>query len=98
MAGMGGEFQADSDLRIALTGAPMRAGIDGTAVAWNASHLLPAGARLAISTAQQRQLWLSACVGGGIQTPELLGRAFGASGRRALALPLAEGRCAGNRS
>ena len=29
MAGMGGEFQADQDLRIALTGARMRAQIDG---------------------------------------------------------------------
>jgi allophanate hydrolase len=29
MAGMGGEFEAGEDLRIALTGAPMRAVIDG---------------------------------------------------------------------
>ncbi|UWQ64723.1 urea amidolyase (plasmid) [Leisingera caerulea] len=72
MAGMGGEFQADSDLRIALTGAPMRASIDGTAVAWNASHLLPAGARLAIGTAQSGSYgYLHA--GGGFQTPEHLG-------------------------
>ena len=35
MAGMGGEFQADVDLRIALTGAPMRASIDGATAAWD---------------------------------------------------------------
>jgi len=48
LAGLGGEFEAQEDLRIALTGASMRASIDGSAVAWNASHLLPAGARLSI--------------------------------------------------
>ncbi|WP_091428721.1 5-oxoprolinase subunit C family protein [Aliiroseovarius sediminilitoris] len=48
MAGMGGEFEADSDLRIALTGAPMRAMLDGMKLAWNASHRWPAGTRLSI--------------------------------------------------
>lgn len=72
MAGMGGEFQADSDLRIALTGAPMRANIDGAAVAWNASHLLPAGARLAIGAAQSGSYGYLH-VGGGLQTPEHMG-------------------------
>nr|WP_282569309.1 urea amidolyase [Aliiroseovarius sp. S1339] len=48
MAGMGGEFEALSDLRIALTGAPMRVTLDGRKLAWNASHNLPAGARLSI--------------------------------------------------
>lgn len=72
MAGMGGEFQADSDLRIALTGAPMRASIDGAAVAWNASHLLPAGARLAIGAARSGSYGYLH-VGGGIHTPEHLG-------------------------
>ncbi|QFT79958.1 KipI antagonist [Roseovarius sp. THAF27] len=52
MAGMGGEFEAESDMRIALTGAPMRAAIDGTRVAWHASHALPAGARLTIGGAE----------------------------------------------
>ena len=51
MAAMGGEFQASEDTRIALTGAPMRATVDGEAVQWNASHLLPAGARLSIGAA-----------------------------------------------
>ncbi|MCB4458241.1 biotin-dependent carboxyltransferase family protein [Leisingera sp. McT4-56] len=89
MAGMGGEFQANSDLRIALTGAPMRASIDGTAVAWSASHLLPVGARLTIGAAR------SGCygylhVGGGIQTPVHLG-ARSAHLAAGIGAPLAEG-------
>ncbi|UWQ26860.1 urea amidolyase (plasmid) [Leisingera aquaemixtae] len=72
MAGLGGEFQAGSDLRIALTGAPMRASIDGTAVAWNASHLLPAGVRLTIGAARSGSYGYLH-VGGGFQTPEHLG-------------------------
>ena len=38
LAGMGGEFEAGEDLRIALTGAPMRASLDGRRLAWHASH------------------------------------------------------------
>ena len=72
MAGMGGEFEADTDLRIALTGAPMRAGIDGTAIAWNASHPLPKGARLSIGAADEG-VYGYLHVGGGIATPERLG-------------------------
>ena len=72
MAGMGGEFQADSDLRIALTGAPMQASIDGALVAWNASHLLPAGTRLTIGAARSGSYGYLH-VGGGFQTPEYLG-------------------------
>ena len=48
MAGLGGEFIADVDLKIALTGAPMRASLDGDKLPWNASHYIPAGARLSI--------------------------------------------------
>ncbi|QDI78212.1 MULTISPECIES: biotin-dependent carboxyltransferase family protein [Leisingera] len=72
MAGLGGEFQAGSDLRIALTGAPMRASIDGTAAAWNASHLLPAGARLTIGAARSGSYGYLH-VGGGFHTPVHLG-------------------------
>lgn len=89
MAGMGGEFQADSDLRIALTGAPMRASIDGTAVAWNASHLLPAGARLVIGAARSGSYGYLH-VGGGIQTPEHLG-ARSAHLAAGIGAPLKEG-------
>ena len=48
MVGAGGTFTATAPLRIALTGAPMTATMDGQALAWNASHLLPAGMELRI--------------------------------------------------
>ena len=52
MAGSGGSFEVDQDTRIALTGAQMQVSIDGEAIAWNASHLLPAGAKLTIGGAR----------------------------------------------
>ncbi len=52
MPGTGGVFEASKDLRIALTGARMRATIDGATAAWNASHLLPAGATLSVGAAE----------------------------------------------
>ncbi len=72
LATMGGTFEASEDMRIALTGAPMPATIDGGRIAWNASHVLPVGARLSIGAAE------AGCygylhVGGGIETPMLLG-------------------------
>lgn len=72
MGGIGGVFAAEADLRIALTGAPMAAAIDGAAVAWNASHRLRAGQRLRLGAAQ------AGCygylhVGGGIATQQILG-------------------------
>lgn len=72
MGGMGGEFEASEDMRIALTGAPMRATIDGARIAWNASHLLSKGARLsigAVETGSYGYLHL----GGGLQLAEKLG-------------------------
>lgn len=72
MAGMGGTFEATEDIRIALTGAPMRASIDGAALAWNASHPLHAGARLTIGPATAG-VYGYLHVGGGIATPEILG-------------------------
>ncbi len=89
MAALGGEFQAGSDLRIALTGAPMRASIDGTAVAWNASHLLPAGARLTIGAAQSGSYGYLH-VSGGIKSAEHLG-ARSAHLAAGIGAPLAEG-------
>lgn len=72
LPGMGGAFEATEDLRIALTGAPMRASIDGTRLAWNASHLLPKGTRLTIGAAETGTYgYLS--IGGGIDVPECLG-------------------------
>jgi len=72
MAGMGGTFEASADMRIALTGAPMRARIDGAAVAWNACHLLQAGARLDIGRATAGAYGYLH-LGGGIATRKILG-------------------------
>lgn len=72
MAGYGGEFSLSADSRIALTGAPMRARIDGEAVRWNATHHLGAGQRLSVEAAEDGVYgYLS--VAGGIQTQERLG-------------------------
>ena len=72
MVGLGGAFTADVDTVIALTGAQMAANIDGAAVVWNASHRLPAGAKLIIGGAQQGTYgYLS--VAGGIDLPDVMG-------------------------
>jgi len=72
MAGVGGEFEALGDLRIALSGAPMQASIDGAAVAWSASHSLEAGQRLVIRAAVSG-VYGYLHLGGGIDGPEFLG-------------------------
>lgn len=72
MAGAGGSFETSETVRIALTGAPMRASLDGAPLAWNASHLLPAGARLVIGPATAG-VYGYLHLGGGIATPEVLG-------------------------
>jgi allophanate hydrolase len=69
LPGMGGEFEATEDMRIALTGAPMRASIEGERVVWNASHMLPRGARLSIG-AVEAGAYGYLHLGGGIATPE----------------------------
>lgn len=72
MAGSGGTFRADSHLRIALTGAEMGANIDGEAIQWNASHLLPAGATLTIGGARNGSYGYLH-VGGGFATDPVMG-------------------------
>jgi len=72
LAGFGGDFEASEDIRIALTGAPMRASIDGEAVAWNASYALPRGARLSIGAVTAGSYGYLH-VGGGIDAPEVMG-------------------------
>ncbi|SHG99237.1 biotin-dependent carboxyltransferase family protein [Marivita hallyeonensis] len=71
MPGAGGVFEARDDIRIALTGAPMRAQIDETTLVWNASHRLPKGARLTIGPVTAGSVGYLH-VGGGIATPEML--------------------------
>lgn len=72
MAGFGGVFSFDTDRRIALTGAQMRATLDGQALVWNASHLIPAGARLEIGGVI-RGSYGYLTVGGGLDLPQVLG-------------------------
>lgn len=72
MVGMGGNFRATADVRIALTGAPMTATLDGAPLTWNASHLLPAGATLAIGGVRTGTYGYLH-VGGGFDTPVMMG-------------------------
>ncbi|MDE4276792.1 biotin-dependent carboxyltransferase family protein [Phaeobacter gallaeciensis] len=72
MGGMGGTFEATAPLRIALTGAPMAATLDGAALAWNASHRIEAGQRLDIGPAR-RGVYGYLHLGGGIDTEPVLG-------------------------
>jgi 5-oxoprolinase (ATP-hydrolysing) subunit C len=65
------ELEPTRPLRIALTGAPMRALADGVPLAWNASHDLPAGARLVLSGSAGGYSYLH--VGGGIAGHPALG-------------------------
>ncbi len=51
MAGFGGTFVAQQDLTIALTGAPMRATLDGAPLVWNASHAVLKGQTLNVGAA-----------------------------------------------
>lgn len=71
MSGMGGEFEVTEDTRIALTGAPMRATIEGRRLAWNASHQLTKGTRLSIGAAESGTYGYLH-LGGGIQTSPIL--------------------------
>lgn len=57
--------------RIALTGAPMRARTGDGALVWQASHSLPAGARLELSGSVGGYSYLH--IGGGVDGPRRLG-------------------------
>ncbi|MVO18219.1 biotin-dependent carboxyltransferase family protein [Parasedimentitalea huanghaiensis] len=72
MGGIGGTFEAVGTLRIALTGAPMTATLDGVALTWNASHLVEAGQKLVIGAAR-RGVYGYLHLGGGIDTDRFLG-------------------------
>ena len=72
MAGFGGLFVAQKDLRIALTGATMQATLDGVPLRWNASHGMPEGAALKIGAAPSGGYGYLH-VGGGIDAPVVMG-------------------------
>ncbi|MEL7213834.1 MAG: urea amidolyase [Pseudomonadota bacterium] len=72
MAGFGGTFTAECDLRIALTGAAMQADLDGVPLTWNASHTLSKGATLRIGAAPSGGYGYLH-LGGGIDAPIVIG-------------------------
>lgn len=72
MAGAGGTFTVDAPTRIALTGAPMTATLDGAPLRWNATHRVDPGQQLAIGGAQAG-VYGTLTPAGGIATPEWLG-------------------------
>lgn len=71
MAGSVVALRAERDLRIALTGAPMRATCDGARLAWQASHAVARGAVIDIAAGAGGYGYLH--VGGGIDTTPVLG-------------------------
>lgn len=72
MAGMGGVFEATAPLRIALTGAPMQACLDGETLAWNASHQIQAGQKLEIG-GTRKGVYGYLHLGGGVDSDVMLG-------------------------
>lgn len=72
MAGSGGHFSTDTDLRIALTGADMTAKIDDVPLVWHASHLLPAGSTLRIGGARGGTYGYLH-IGGGVASEHVMG-------------------------
>ena len=72
MAGAGGDFTVSEPTRFALTGAPMRATVEGAPLRWHASHVLLPGQRLAIGGATAGNYGYLTFAGG-IATPERLG-------------------------
>ncbi|MEO9822975.1 MAG: biotin-dependent carboxyltransferase family protein [Paracoccaceae bacterium] len=76
MAGMGGRFTVTAPTRFALSGASMRARLDGTPIEWNASHLALPGMKLEIGAAEDG-VYGYLHLGGGLDTGvELGGRGF----------------------
>ena len=71
-AGLGGVYEATENIRIAVTGAPMQATIEGEKIAWNASHMLRQGEKLTLgNTVKGNYAYLH--LGGGVATKPFLG-------------------------
>ena len=76
MAGIGGRFRVDAPIRFALSGAKMRAKLDGAPIEWNASHIALPGMQLEIGAAEDG-VYGYLHLGGGLDTQvELGGRGF----------------------
>jgi allophanate hydrolase len=72
MAGLGGVFSVSAPTRFALTGAPMRADINGEALRWNFSHVLLPEQQLTIGAAEAGNYGYLT-LAGGIAGPNFLG-------------------------
>ena len=72
IAGFGGRFRFDIDTRIALTGAPMVATLNGQGLAWNQTHHIPKGAELELGACKSGSYGYLTFAGG-MQTPLHLG-------------------------
>lgn len=72
MPGLGGTFSFTEPTRFALSGARMRAMLDGALIEWNASHLALPGMRLEIGAAEEG-VYGYLHFGGGLMTDEELG-------------------------
>lgn len=68
----GGRFRVTAATRIALTGAPMRASIEGRALRWTAAHLLAPGDILDIRPGESG-VYAYLSLAGGIVSAEILG-------------------------
>ena len=75
MMGYGGTFSLDEGARFALTGAMMQADINGVPVSHNATHVLPAQARLTIRAAQKGVFGFLRLAGGITTDPVMASRA-----------------------
>ncbi len=76
MAGMGGRLRFEADTRFALSGAPMRAMLNGAPIEWRASHRARAGDVLDIGVAS-RGVYGYLALAGGVDAPvELGGRGY----------------------
>ncbi|MGI3167113.1 biotin-dependent carboxyltransferase family protein [Pseudooceanicola sp. 200-1SW] len=72
MPGLGARFEVTAPLRLALTGAPMQAELDGRPLAWHAAHPVRPGEVLRIGGATGGAVgYLTPA--GGLETPALLG-------------------------
>lgn len=72
MVGLGGRFEVTHATRIALTGGDMTATCDGAPLAWNASHLLPAGSDLRIGGVTRGVVGYLH-LGGAMDLPDVMG-------------------------
>lgn len=72
MAGLGATLRFEDATRFALSGAQMRASLDGQPLEWNAAHLAGPGAVLTIG-AVERGVYGYLSLGGGVTTPVALG-------------------------